>query len=176
MKPPELDFVLDRRARQRWRKLVFAALGLAFGLQLGIAGWRLQSMQAQRNALDAQFRQLQGKPVLARVDTPSPEQLRLALGAQAMVDSLSVPWEDLLGAIEAARTSRVVVEAIQPRAQDGSVRISVACPDFGCVAEFTQRLARQEQLLAVMLASEALPEGDAGSLRAVISANWRKAP
>ncbi len=177
MKPvPKLDFAFDRASRRRWRRAVFALLGLAFGLQMGIAAWRFQSIEGARMAMDSQQRQLLGKNTRNKDGALSDAQRNAALGAQAMINSLSVPWESLLGAIEAARTNRVVIDTIQPRAQDGSVSISMSCPDFASVAEFIGRLSRQDVLYGVTLVSEALPESGAGPLRVVISANWRKLP
>lgn len=172
---PNLDFALDRAARQRWRKMAWAVLGLVFGLQVGLAAWRLQSLQSARAALHAQHQQMVGKTIRTDSVELSADQIKVAVGAQSMLDSLAVPWEGLLGAIEEARTQRILIEAIQPHAQDGSVSISVSGQDFVGVAEFIQRLAQQDMLHDVMLVSETLPENAGTTLRAVISANWRNA-
>lgn len=169
-----LDFARDRAARRRWKNGFFAALGLIFGMQMGVAAWRLQALESARAALDSQHRQLAGKSARANHVELSAEQLKAAALAQSMLDSLAVPWESLLSAIEAARTQGVLVDAIAPRTEEGSVSISVSGPDFAGVAEFIQRLAQQGMLHDVMLVSETLPENGAASLRAVISANWRK--
>jgi hypothetical protein len=173
---PVLDFARDRAARQRGKKVIFAALGLIFGLQVGVMAWRFQSLESARSSLDTQLRQLTGKG--ARTDSTllTVDQIKATGSAQAMLDSLVVPWDGLLSAIEAARTNRILVDTIQPRTEDGSVSISVSCPDFAGVAEFVQRLAHQELLHDVKLVSETLPDNGGGSLRAVISANWRKTP
>ena len=173
---PDLDFARDRAARRRWRLLVIATLGLAFGLQMGAAAYRFQSLESARSALKSQHQHMLGNHTPATSAALSAGQTKAAVAAQAMLDSLAIPWEGLLGAIEAASTPRVLVEAIQPRTDDGSVNISVSSVDFGGVAEFIQRLQQQQRLYGVMLASEALPENGAGPLRAVITANWRKTP
>lgn len=171
---PDLDFALDRAAHQRWKKIFFVVLGLGFGLQIGIAAWRLQSLESARAALDSQYRTLTDKSSHFASTRLSAEQIKTAVAAQSMLENLTAPWENLLGAVEAASTKRVLVDAIQPRTQESSVSISVSSADFAGLAEFIQRLAEQEFLHDVMLVSETLPESGGGSLRAVINANWRQ--
>lgn len=171
---PNLDFTRNRAAAQRWKKAFLAVLGLVAGVQIGVAAWRLQTMETQRSALDAQYRQLAGKDLRNGGTVLTADQMKAAGGARAMLDSLAVPWEGLLSAIEAARTQRVLIDTIQPHSDDGSLSINVSCADFAGVAEFIARLGQQELLQDVMLVSEALPD-NGGALRAVISANWRKA-
>lgn len=173
---PDLDFALDRAARQRWRTGVFAVLGLCFGLQLGIAAWRLQTMESSRAALDSQYRQLVGKTTGNDGSKLSPENAKVAADVRSMFERLSVPWEDLMSAIETARTQRIVVDAIQPRPEDGTVSISVSSHDYAAVADFIRGLTHQEQLQEVILVSETLAETGGSGLRAVISARWRKLP
>lgn len=169
---PDLDFARDRAARQHRRNIFFAVLGLVFGLQIGMAAWRWQSVESEHAALNSQRRQLTGKHVGADGVEPSAEQLKAARGAQAMLDSLALPWEGLLSAIEAARTKTILIDVIQPRTEDGSVSISVSCPDFAGVAEFIEQLVQQGRLHDVMLVSEVLPENASAAMHAVISANW----
>ena len=103
----------------------------------------------------------------------SPDQLKAAQAAQAMLNNLGVPWENLLTAIEAARTQKILIDAVQPHAEDGSVAISVKCADFAALAEFIERLTQQGDLHDVTLVSEARPENAINSLQAVVSAKWR---
>jgi predicted dinucleotide-binding enzyme len=172
---PDLDFAYDRAARRRWKNVLLSILGLVFGLQIGMAAWRLQSLESTQAALKSQRQQILKKG--ARTDSAelSAEQLKTALAAQTMLQNLAVPWESLLTAIETARTKKILVDAIQPHSQDASVSISVSSADFAGVAEFVERLSQQAVLQDVMLVSEALPENAVGSLRAVISASWRNA-
>ena len=173
---PDLDFAHNRAARQYWKNGVLAALGLVFGVQIGVAAWRLQSIESARTALDSQHRQLVSKTTRAGQVELSAEQLKSGQGAQSMLHALAVPWEGLLAAVEGARTPRILIDAIQPHTEDGSVSINVSCPDFAGVADFIQRLTQQGALHNVMLVSETLPENAGGSLRAVINANWGKSP
>ncbi len=173
MRTANIDFARDRASNRRYKKALLAILGMVFGLQIGLAAWRFQALEARRATLDVQYRQLTGKSSQTGAAALSPDQLKTVAGAQAMLDSLAVPWEGLLSAIEAARTQHILVDAIQPHAQDGSVSISASSSDFAGVADFIGRLEQQPLLHDVMLVSEALPESGSGSLRVVISANWR---
>lgn len=171
---PNLDFARNRAAAQRWKMAFLATLGLVAGVQIGVAAWRLQTMEAERSTLDSQHRQLAGKNLRSGSTPLTADQMKAAGGAQAMLASLAVPWEGLLSAIEAARTQRILIDTIQPHSDDGSLTINISCVDFAGVAEFIARLGQQELLQDVMLVSETLPD-NGGALRAVISANWRKA-
>lgn len=172
---PDLDFAYDRAAQRRWKNVFLGVVGLAFGLQIGMAAWRVQSLESTQAALESQRQQVLKRGSRADSAELSAEQLKSALAAQTMLQNLAVPWESLLTAIETARTKKILVDAIQPHAQEASVNISVSSADFAGVAEFVERLSQQSVLQDVMLVSEALPENVVGSLRAVISASWRNA-
>lgn len=170
----ELDFALDRTARKRRRQVLIALLGLCFGLQVGLTAWRLQSLA------DAWETVQQGQRLgrTAHGEALTAEQIKVARSAQAMLDGLSVPWDDLLYAIESARPPRLLVDAIEPRAQDGTVSVSVNSSDFATVAEFVRQLMKQEFLTDVTLVSETLSDaqGNTRVLRAVITAKWHSHP
>jgi hypothetical protein len=174
----ELDFALNRTERKRRRQALIAVLGLLFGLQVGAAAWRWQSLVDERVALAGQQRQSEQQGVRNNKATLNAEQIKLANSAQVMLDSIGVPWNGVLTAIETARTPRILVESIQPHAQDGTLSISVSGPDFAAVDAFVQGLMQQEQLYGVKLVSEVLSEnmGNGQALRALISANWRSKP
>lgn len=173
---PELDFALDRARRARQRKGLIAAIALVFGLQVGAAVWRWQSLQDARTELTLKQRQLARQGARSDVAPLSADQIKVATSVQAMLNALAIPWDVVLQAIESARPPRLVVESIQPSVADGSVNISVSSPDFAGVAAFVQALMQQQVLHGVMLASEALPDSGGAALRAVIHANWQSAP
>jgi hypothetical protein len=172
---PDLDFAIDRAARRRWRKVLLGIIGLAIGLQVGLGVWRWQTLQAAREALVSQQRQQFGKSARAEAVELSAEQLKVAVAAQSMLNSLAVPWENLLAAVEVARTQKILVDAVQPHVEDGTVTISVKCADFAALSEFIDRLEQQDSLLDVMLVSEVRQENAANALQATISAKWRSA-
>ena len=167
----DLDFALSRAQRQRRRQLVFGVVALVFGVQLGAAAWRMQSLETERTALQARQRHLEGAGARSKNMALTAEQTKLAGSAQTMLNGLVVPWDSLLQAIEAARPARMVVEVITPHAADGVVSISVNSPDFASVAAFVQSLMQQEALYGVMLASETTPD-NGGALKAVVTAHW----
>lgn len=171
----DLDFALNRALRRQRRRALVAALALIFGLQLGGATWRWQSLQSERSALQARQRQSESKGTRNSLVAMTAEQTKLANSAQTMIDGLAVPWDNLLQAIEAARPPRVIVDTITPHATDGLVSISVSSPDFASVAELVQGLMQQDALYEVMLTSETLPD-NGGSLRAVVTARWATTP
>ena len=173
-KPPQLDFAKDRAALQRWRQAALSLLGLAVGLQLGLAAWRYQAHHERLTA--SQQLNAQTEIAGARIANapPSAAQAQEAARVQAMLAQLAVPWEDLLSAIEAARTQSITIESIQPQAQEGTVSINANAADFSAVAGFIQRLEQQERLQNVTLVSETRPDSSAGLLRFALSAQWRQ--
>ena len=167
----EIDFALDRHRCLRTRQWLLAGVGLLLGLQFGVNVWRWQSAQDKLTALQTQQRKLSGQG--ERHVALSAAQIKTASSAQAMLDSLALPWDALLGTIESARTAPVVVDSIKPLSPavpvagghgDGSmgmgmgVGISVSSPDFAGVAGFVDALRQQPGLYNVMLVSETLQD------------------
>jgi predicted dinucleotide-binding enzyme len=173
---PELDFALNRARRSTQRKAVIVGVALLFGLQVGAAAWRWLALRDAHAVLVAKQRQLASKGARTSAEPLTADQTKLAVSAQTMLNSLAVPWEVLLQAIESSRPQRVVVDAIQPNAIDGGVNIGITSPDFAEVAAFVNALHKQKSLSGVMLASEALPDNGGTALRAVIHANWQPSP
>lgn len=172
MKSPRLDFAVDRGVRQRLRVYVVSALGLCFGVQLGLIAWRVEATQAKRVATQAQYRQLAENANKTRITSLNPEELKTVAAARAMLKNLAVPWEGLLSSVEAARTKRILVTTIKPNADARSVNISFNCERFSDAAEFITRLEQQAWLSDIKLVSEAAPENGSGPLQVVIVANW----
>lgn len=168
----ELDFAFSRSQRRLVRQWALAAVGLLLGVQLGLGVWRWQAAQGALTDLQAQQRRLVDQGTRRAGDKLSPDQVKLAGSVQTMLGQLAVPWEQVLGAIEQARPSTVVVDSIKPQVQEGSVTISVSCPDFAALNAFTQALAQQQALRDVMLVSEALADNGGGTLRATVAAHW----
>ena len=174
-KTPQLDFAKDRAALQRWHQAALSLLGLAVGLQFGIAAWRYQTQHERLAAVEQKYRQAEVANTRSANAPLSAAQAQDAVRAHAMLAQLSVPWEDLLSAIEAARTLPITIEALQPQAQEGTVSISATAADFSEVAGFIQRLEQQEKLHHVVLLTENRPGNSAGMLRFTLSAHWRQA-
>jgi Tfp pilus assembly protein PilN len=172
----ELDFALNREWRSNQRRAVVVVIALLFGLQVGAATWRWLALRDAHTALATNQRQLASKGARTSAETLTADQAKLAVSAQTMLNSLAVPWEVLLQAIESSRPQRVVVDTIQPNAIDGGVNIGITSPDFAEVAAFVNALQKQKSLRGVMLASEALPDNGGSALRAVIHANWQTSP
>lgn len=170
-----LDFALDRAARQRHKRSVLGILGLVFGIQIGVAAWRVQEGVGEISAVKAQLHDTDSRNAQKGAAVLAPDQVILAASAQAMIENLSVPWDELFSSIESARTPTVFVDSITPHAQDASVVIIVKSRDFAVLAKFLRNLSEQAFLAEVELVSETLSEGAGGALRAVIRANWRQA-
>ncbi len=174
----EIDFAFDRVQRQRTQQWLLAGCGLLLGLQVGVNVWRWQSAQDQWTALQTQQRRLANQG--GRHVALSPGQIKTADSVQAMLSSLSLPWDDLLSALESARPPQVVVDSIKPLAAsapvgggngDGGlgVTLSVSSPDFAGVASFVETLRQQPGLHSVMLVSETRQDRSAGNMGSPVS-------
>jgi Tfp pilus assembly protein PilN len=175
-KMPHIDFALDRAAQQRRIHIAWAGLGLLLGIQVGVAAWRVQDTHASQKNLQQQYQQKHGHTMRAETATLTAEQRKAIVQTQQMLQSMSVPWDALLHSIEAARPVPVILETLQPNLETGTLKITATAPHFESLAEFVRELRQQAPLHDVHLESQALPESGAGSLRAVIFAQWRRAP
>lgn len=173
---PNLDFARDRRRSASWRQALYAGLAFAFSVQLGVGVWQFQALHSEQAVLKDQMRQLGSRSKVSTAAQWSADDAKLGLSLQAMLSALAIPWDTLLGAIEAARLQPVVIFSVLPKAEDGTVVISLGAPDFASVANFMERLAKQDALSDISLVSEAEPENAKGTLRAVVSARWQPKP
>lgn len=170
-----LDFSLNRVERAGRRRLISVALALICGLLVGGNVWRWQTLQSEVTDWTELIKSQQtAKSVNTMAASLTAEQVKLATHVQGMLDSLLVPWDVLLQAIEKARPKNILVEAIKPNAQDGKISITVNSPNFQGLAVFIEALMEQNSLYDVMLVSESLPDESNKTMRAVISAGWRQ--
>ncbi|MBK7549757.1 MAG: hypothetical protein IPI20_18990 [Rhodoferax sp.] len=171
---PSLDFSLDRTLRRRRINVMWGLVGLIFTFEMAIAAWRLQSFQTTNAELASQRLQLSVKGVRADRADLTADRLNEIAVAQAMLADLSLPWDGMLTAIESARTNRVLIDAIQQRPENGGLSITVHCESFDGLVEFIERLEHQAALHDVRLVSQSLIGIEEYTVRAVISADWRK--
>ena len=174
---PAIDFARDRGSRRRWHGRLWIIVAILVGVELGALAWRLQSLDAERTALGEQQQRLR-----VRRDAPPPppgkELIQQLTGVRSMLGSLSIPWEDLLSAIEAAKGERIVIESVRPDAKGETLEITLTTGDFGELRAFVGRLGENDFLQAVTLVSEsvdlaAASAGASGTLRATLSARWQ---
>jgi hypothetical protein len=170
MTPLSLDFKQSTR-RGRLSGYVLAALAIAF---MADAGLRYQSLLKEVARTETRIAANEAVPAPALSAPPvSTEEYTYA---QDTVRRLSVPWQALFRALELAHTDRVVLLAIEPDVENGTLSVSGEAPNYLGVLTYVASLAGQESLRQVHLVRHDI--GRDAAKRAVsfaVSANWKEA-
>lgn len=173
-RPIGLDFL----GEEGGRRLGLAVLA-AGALAAALAGWRFASLHAEIESLT---RRVEAAPMrapaavgLKRVASADPAaDLRRA---QAVLDGLSTPWNDLFAEIERAVGPRVALLGIQPEAASGRVTIQAEAKSLGEALDFAERLGRGTLLGDPFLSSHEVRTQDPNRpVRFTLVARWRAAP
>jgi hypothetical protein len=110
------------------------------------------------------------KPASANAAT----QARLARAAP-LVAHLSLPWDGLFAAIEAADSRRLALLTLEPHARDASLRLSGEAASLAEVLAYIDRLSRQPLLDQVHLAGfESAQREGAGIVVFSVQARWMR--
>jgi Tfp pilus assembly protein PilN len=100
----------------------------------------------------------------------SPQEVALA---RDTVQRLSLPWNELFGALESAASDRVVLAAIEPDPRTGTVKISGDSKDYLAALTYVLNLSRSESLDRVQLVRHEQKANDpAGPVSFAVSAAW----
>jgi len=169
---PNLNFAHSRAEARKNRLLIIAVLGLVLGVEWGYSAWQFQDAEGERRRLESDLYRLQKRLKQPAEVAPSKEVNLRLVAARNMVNSLSIPWEELLSALEKAHGGKVVVESIRPNVEGRKVEIGVRAIGFSEVSGFIRRLSATGVLERVMLVSETSGIDAKSSSRFVISASW----
>jgi hypothetical protein len=103
----------------------------------------------------------------------SPEELAVA---RETIQRLSMPWDNLFGALESAATDQVALLAIEPDPKSGTVVISAEGKDYAAALSYVLELSRAKTLSQVHLVKHELQESDPQRPVAFsVSASWSRA-
>jgi hypothetical protein len=167
MRRLRIDFAA-RGLRPRWPGRVLLALALALSADAALTYGRLaSSLETQREKL------ARSEPAPAPARKAGPEELA---AVRETVDRLSMPWERLFGALEAAASDEVALLGIQPDAKAGTVLISGDGKNYLATLGYVLNLERGNGLQRVQLVRHEVKDDD--PRRAVsfaISAAWSEA-
>jgi hypothetical protein len=147
---------------------VLLALAVAFA---GDVAWSYRQAQTELQATEA----LAAARSAPRVALPATTPEELAQVRETLA-RLSLPWEKLFGAIEAAANDQVAVLAVEPDSRTGSVRISADGKDYPAALGYVLNLRQSEALSQVQLVRHEVKAND--PQRAVaftVSAQWNGA-
>ena len=146
MRPLELDYVASPR-RPRLPGLLVLALALFVAAHLVVV-----NRDARRDlaALDA----AQGLVDVSRSPAKALPRERLdeeAKSVNEIVRQLSLPWSQMIAAVEKASMDDVVVLQMQPEAQQRLLRLTGEAKDRKAMLEYVQRLSKDRALSEVHL-------------------------
>lgn len=149
-------------------------------LLLGVGGVLLADALLERQRLQLevaeQQRRLQGPRVARSAPKEAlPEQTQREVdAARRVLQRLSLPWENLLHAIESAVDRDTALLSIAPDAERGELQLVGEARHFGAVLDFVDRLERAPALQQVHLLSHAVREDSPERpLQFTLAARWR---
>ena len=176
MKAVELDFYRARPASP-WAGWLLFAVALAFVADVGLSWLELRRDTAQQQA---RLAQLEGPgAAAARASSrpaATPEELATA---RDTVSRLTLPWDNLFGALESSSSAGIALLALEPDREGGTVVIRGEAADYASVLAYVDRLRQSKTLSQVHLLkheSRAGKDGGPdGALAFSVSARWKEA-
>jgi len=172
-----LDF--RRAPRSAWRWLGWGLLAVAVLAAAALAERHSQAVQrhateaALHQQLSAQWRTRQ--PRAAAV--PDAQALADVRRANAIIDQLTVPWDALFDAVEAADTRGLGLLAMTPTARDRTLRLTGEAKTMPELLEYVERLAAQPALKQVHLVGYSPVARDGASVVSFnLAATWKGQP
>jgi hypothetical protein len=148
------------------------------------AGITIQSfVEASRDLERARYTlaRLERKPVpVVRGDLNRSDSIRLAEEvkfANATVEKLTLPWEELLQAIEAATTRNVALLSVEPDVQRKLLRITAETKNKSDMLSYVGRLSGSKRLTSVHLVNHQVGIQEPGQpVRFSMQASWGVIP
>lgn len=173
MRRLELDFWKNRPASP-WASWVLLAVAIAFAADLGVTYAGLLETVARKEARFAR----PGGPIEefrpARTGLPEASAGEIAF-ARDTIQRLSMPWDNLFGALESTARARIALLAIEPDTKTGTVLISGQAGDYPAVLDYVSELGHAGPLSRVHLVRHELRLNDPRQPVAfTVSASWRR--
>lgn len=151
--PLALDFQRPSERAPRWAAWLLLACAAA------LAAWaadrhaalqeRVDTLESRNRALDARLRPARAAGPAAT----SPEGVRRLRQANTVIERLTLPWDRLFAAVEAADTRGLALLALEPNARDLTLRLSGEVRSVDDLLAYVDRLGRQRSLAQVHVVS-----------------------
>jgi hypothetical protein len=148
----ELDYVAAPR-RARWPGVAVLSLSLAFAGQLAL---RQQAVHRELASLAA----VQGARDMVQPRTGSKTGDEELKQAENVVRQLTLPWSDIVRAIEAASMRDVGVLNMQPDAQQRVLKLTAEARTREAMLEYVRRIAQTKGLADVYIVSHQVQTED----------------
>ena len=173
MRRLELDF-LRSGSRPGWAAWTLLAVALAFALDLGRSWHALNQEIAMKEAQLAARAGDSRRSDVIRVSLQPPREGELA-AARDTLRRLSIPWDALFAALEAAQTERAWLLSIEPDVGNGTVTLTGEARDYLAALSYVANLEQQKLLSRVHLAKHETRQNDPQRpLAFVVQASWRE--
>lgn len=157
-----------------WAAWVLAALALAFALDLGRTWYTLRAEIAQRESHLMASAETPRDGRMIKVSNAPVREGELA-AARDTIRRLSVPWDTLFAALEAAQTERASLLSIEPDVENGMVTLTGEAKDYLAALSYVANLEQQKSLSRVHLAKHETRQNDPlRPIAFVISASWKE--
>lgn len=176
--PLQLDF--RQRPSSRWRWAGWVLLGLAVLAVIAFFDHsadiqqRHDAAQGRHDRLIERLRDLSPRRTVTAAD---PQVLADLRRANAIIDQLTVPWDELFDAVQAADARGLGVLSLTPNARDRTVRLSGESRSMTDLLAYLDRMAAQPALSQVhLLGYNTLPRDGVPVLSFTLVATWRQRP
>lgn len=171
-RPLELDYVAAPR-RPRWIGLCVLAIGL---LAAGALLTRYRDLHRDLAALEAAQGLLNVERRPARV-LPKERLDEEARAIDAVMRQLTVPWAQMIEAVEAASTPDVALLQVQPEAQQRTLRLTAEAKSREAMLRYLRRLGGSRALSEVHVVSHQVQlDNPARPVQFAVQASFRSAP
>ena len=174
MRPLDLDLLKDPGAAA-WASMLLLGLGIAAALGVGAEYAALAERIAQAEAsLHDLARSARKQSAVVRVKA-DPQKVALELQrARDLMLRLQLPWHELFGSIESARSANVALLSIESEQDKRRVKIYAEAKDLEAMVGYLAYLRSRPALAEVYLESHELQLRDPQRpVRFVLSANWK---
>lgn len=180
MKPQRLQLDFKRRASGTWRWFGWALL-LAAGVGAAALAERHAQLeqghaaaQARHDRLSQQLRARAPRVAFASPDAKTAADVRRA---NAIIDQLTVPWDGLFDAVEAADARGLGLLALAPTARDRTLRLAGEARTVAELLAYVESLAAQPALGQVHLLGYNTAVRDGASIVSfTMAATWKAPP
>lgn len=176
--PLQLDFV--QRPGSAWRGVGWGVLVAAVGVAIGFANQHADAQQRHATALSRHDRLETRLRVTGPRRAPAlPDAQALAdlRRANAIIDQLTVPWDTLFDAVEAADARGLGVLSLAPNARERTVRLAGESRSMNELLAYLERLAAQPALGQAHLLGYSTAQRDGVELVSFsLAATWRQLP
>src|SRR5262245_33846249 len=161
MQKLQLDFCAVRRTSP-WVGRVLLALAILVAADAGLSYRAAQQVLAQNQTRLA-------RPATA-LTKATPQEVA---AVRETVERLSLRWDELFAALEAAADERVALAAIEPDTKSGTVKISGDSKDYLAALSYVFNLSRSQNLDRVQLVHHEQKANDPnGPVSFAVSAAW----